>query len=624
MASSYSKVSFRLIIFFIIAVQCAKTCKNGKNRPNVPFVEQTIWKEYSNKTLEMKIFSGIEKESISPVNVTLEIESEMKQSEHNDSEVPIKFSLQLLQMMPLYHLSSPQFSGSVLRKTGKYIQKLLMEMDFEIDEHFKLLSYCTRLSSTNECMATHTLTWGTKSEEIDRTQSFLSFFVALDFEKKNILLCVGNDKNNHALHCYNHVNGLNNVQDFYLNGDILLKVNRTEACMKRMKFNSVSYVNHQLVAHKGQNSSLNLNSIDHISKLEPFLSITQKIDEYLRSIDSSNPITCGKGLRFCEFQKPHCINKTKQCQNDKNNTFTWNQFEYRSNSSIQLSDFPVHEMRDISLKFNSLNGFVALYSKTGKMLDRINFEPKLNVQNESSNQFRITYENQTSKLSIRSTQQDARTGRSFWIYIEFPEDVSNMCLMKESAKIFVSTNTQISFLGYASHSPRHWYSIQTKGASQMRLELQRQTRAPAPVLFPVYSSIPIHSVDSETSNLDISNISLDNCRRIPWEREEVHTEVILSSVLPIILIICFVLFCLIISYKFLKNHFFDLDTDLSSNLATVKKLSLELFRSESKDADLTVENSKYYSKRRNMNYKDQIEHTNVKSFISMNCPSPRL
>ena len=239
------------IYFFVINfTEEANACKNGKHRPSIPYTKQSVWKGFTNKTLEMKVFSGIGKESILPVNVTLEIDSEMRLSEHNDSEAPIKFSFQLLQKMPLYHLSSPQFSGSVLRKTGKHIQKLLMEMDFEIDEHFRVLSYCTRLSSSNTCMASHTLTWGTKLEKNDRSQSFLSFFVVLDFEKKNILLCVGNNKNKHALHCYNHVNGLNNVQDFYLNGDILLKVNRTEACMKRMKFNSVSYINHQLVAEK--------------------------------------------------------------------------------------------------------------------------------------------------------------------------------------------------------------------------------------------------------------------------------------------------------------------------------------------------------------------------------------
>ena len=295
MIFTFSKFYPGLFITFLICAEISEACKNGKYRPNIPYVNQKVWKSYNNKTLEMKIFSGIEKKNMSPVNVTLEIDSEMILSKHKESEVPIKFSLQLLQMMPLYHLSSPQFSGSVLRKTGKYIQQLLMEMDFEIDEHFKLLSYCTRLSSKNTCLASHTLTWGTKLQEIDRKQSFLSFFVALDFEKKNILLCVGNDKNNHALHCYNHVKGLNNAQDFYLNGDILLKVNRTEACMKRMKFNSVSFINHQLVSDQGKNQSINSYSANSFSKLEPFVSKTHDIDAYLKSIGSSYPSTCGKG-----------------------------------------------------------------------------------------------------------------------------------------------------------------------------------------------------------------------------------------------------------------------------------------------------------------------------------------
>ena len=67
-----------------------------------------------------------------------------------------------------------------------------------------------------------------------------------------------------------------------------------------------------------------------------------------------------------------------------------------------------------------------------------------------------------------------------------------------------------------------------------------------------------------------------------------------------------------------------MDASFTPNLPTVKKLSLELFGNEVKDAELTGENSKYYRKRRNMSYKDQIEHTNVKSFITMDCPSPRI
>ena len=609
---------------FLISAEISESCKNGKHRPNIPYVKQKVWTSYSNKTLEMKIFSGIEKKNVSPVNVTLEIDSEMILSKHKESEVPIKFSLQLLQMMPLYHLSSPQFSGSVLRKTGKYIEQLLMEMDFEIDEHFKLLSYCTRLSSTNKCLASHTLTWGTKLQEIDRTQSFLSFFVALDFEKKNILLCVGNDKNNHALHCYNHVNGLNNAQDFYLNGDILLKVNRTEACMKRMKFNSVSFINHQLISDQGQNHSIDLYSANHFSKLEPFVSKTHDIDAYLKSIGSSNPTTCGKGLQFCEFQTPHCMNKTEKCQNYANNIFTWNQLDHQSINEIHLSDFPVHEIRNISLSFESSSGFVAFASASGKQLDRIVIKPILDINNISTDHFLVKYGNQTSQLLVKTLHQNFESKNLFWIYIEYPEDKGNMCLMKESAKIFVCTDTQLSFLGYASHSPRYWYSIRSKGAKRMRLELHNQTAVPTPVLFPVYSSIPIYSRADESSNLDISNISLDNCRRIPWERDEAPAKVILSSVLPIIIIITFVLICFLISYKLLKGRYLCLDENLTPNLPTVKKLSQELFGNDIKDVELTGENSKYYRKRRNMSYKDQIEHTNVKSFITMDCPSPRI
>ena len=624
MIFTFSKFYLGLFITFVIIAEISESCKNGKHRPNIPFVNQRVWKSYNNKTLEMKIFSGIEKKNVSPVNVTLEIDSEMKLSKHKDSEAPIKFSLQLLQMMPLYHLSSPQFSGSVLRKTGKYIQQLLMEMDFEIDEHFKLLSYCTRLSSTNTCLASHTLTWGTKLQEIDRTQSFLSFFVALDFEKKNILLCVGNDKNNHALHCYNHVNGLNNAQDFYLNGDILLKVNRTEACMKRMKFNSVSFINHQLVSDQGQNYSINSYSANRFSKLEPFVSKTHDIDAYLKSIGSSYPTTCGKGLKFCEFQTPHCMNKTEQCQNYENNIFTWNQLDHQSTNEIHLSDFPVHEIRNISLSFESSSGFVAFSSSSGKQLDCIVIKPILDINNISTDHFLVKYGNQTSQLLVKASNQNYESKHLFWIFIEYPEDKGNMCLMKESAKIFVCTDTQLSFLGYASHSPRYWHSIRSKGVKRMRLELHSQTAVPTPVLFPVYSSIPIYSRADESSNVDISNISLDNCRRIPWERDEAPAKVILSSVLPIIIIIAFVLICFLILYKLLKGRYLCLDENFTPNLPTVKKLSLELFGSDAKDVELTGENSKYYRKRRNMSYKDQIEHTNVKSFITMDCPSPRI
>ena len=73
-----------------------------------------------------------------------------------------------------------------------------------------------------------------------------------------------------------------------------------------------------------------------------------------------------------------------------------------------------------------------------------------------------------------------------------------------------------------------------------------------------------------------------------------------------------------------KERCFVLDASLVPTISTVKKLSLELFGNEPKDLELTEENSMYYRKRRNMNYKDQIEHTNVKSFITMDCPSPRL
>ena len=172
-------------------------------------------------------------------------------------------------------------------------------------------------------------------------------------------------------------------------------------------------------------------------------------------------------------------------------------------------------------------GFVAFSSMSGETLDRITIDPILDTHNKSSNRFLVRYQNQTSQLLLQSSQRKHESESELWIYVEFPEDVANMCLLKESAKIFVCTKTQLSFLGYASHSPRHWYSIQSEGAKQMRLNLQNHAKVPSPVLFPVYSSIPIYSRAAETSNLDISNISLDNCRRIPWNEDEAQAEVIL-------------------------------------------------------------------------------------------------
>ena len=610
------KLSFKLFLF-LCYTDTIYSCKNAKHRPNIPHVKKSVWKAYTNKTLEMEIFSGIEKETILPVNVTLEIDSEMKLSQHNVSEAPIKFSFQLLQKMPLYHLSSPQFSGSVLRKTGRHVQKMLMEMDFEIDEHFKLLSYCTRLSSSNVCIASHTLTWGSKDQrQEDLQKNFLSFFVVLDFRQQNIHLCVANNKNKHAMHCYNHLNGLNNVKDFYLNGDILLMVNRTEACMKRMKFNSVSYINHQLVQ-----KNLNSNRMDShdSSNVVPFVSKARQIENSLKSTNHQPPNNdiCDNDSNFCEFTKPHyCLNKTHQCQNNNKTLFTWNHLH--PSDTIKLNPFEVHKIRNFSLSFGSTTGFIGFTSMSGMLLDGIYIDPILDAFNVSTNRFSVRYENQTSQLLFSSSSGgiiEPNSQSVFWIYIEFPEDVGNMCLLKENAKIFVSTENQLSFLGYAVHSPRYWYSIRVHGVKQMRMGLQNHAEVPTPVLFPVYSSIPVYSRSVETSNLDITNISFDNCRRIQWAHEKAQTEVVLSSAIPIIIIIIFVVLCLVISYKLLKKRYYGVDTNSVTNVPT-KKVSLETVCNEGVAEKLTNE-SRYYKKRRTMNYKDQIEHTNVKSFITM-------
>ena len=615
MAFRFFSFCFVLLIV-LLYTNIGYACKNSKHLPSVPFVQKRVWKYYTNKTLEMEIFRKIEKERILPVNVTLEIDSEMKLSKHNVSEAPIKFSFQLLQKMPLFHLSSPQFSGSVLRKTGKHFQKILMYMDFEIDEHLKLLHYCTRLSSNPTCIVTHTMTYGGLKQQ--HKKNLLSFFIVLNFRQQNILLCIANDKNKKALHCYNHLSGLDSVNDFYLNGDILLKVNRTEACMKRMKFNSVSYINHQLVLQKQKLDALSSNIS---SSFEPFsVQKSQQIDYAFKSINEHfflKYYACkDDGSHFCEFTKPSCINKKMQCKNRQNNLYTWNTFNI--STTIKLDRFDVHRIKNISIGFATTKGLIAFTSMSGKILDRIAINPILNSHNILTDRFLVSYRNQTSQLLFSSSRSGYNSRKLFWIYIEFPENINEMCMLQENAKVFVCTENQLSFLGHASNNPRYWYSVKLEGAKQMRISLQNHVELTTPILFPVYSSIPVYSSTADQSSLDISNISLDNCRRIPWAPVEDKSKIVLSNAVPIAVICIFLFLCLMFVYKFWKQRYLSENTNFEINVLNWMPSRKESLKSYSKERDAgTTEESIYYRKRRNMKYTDEIEHSNVNSFILM-------
>ena len=596
------------ILFLLWYIDTIHACHHAKHHPNIPYMKKMVWKGYQNQSLEVKVFNNIEKEKMVPVNLTLEIDSEMKFSQSNISEAPIRFSIQLLQKMPRYHLSSPQFSGSLLRKTKSHILRMVMEMDFEINDQLHLLTYCTRLTSSRFCVARHTMTIGLKK---DSQISFLSFFVSLDFELKNILLCIATEGFKNVLHCYNHLNGIPGVEFSHLSGDVLLKLNRSEACIKRMKFNSISYINHQLT-FKDQNPSKAYSEDD--SNVIAFVSKSQQVATDFKFGESHgfHQSSCINGSQFCEFSESHCIDKNEQCQNLERNIYTWNMLH--GSNIIEMDQFDVHKTRNISISFSSPEGSISFITMSGETLDRV----KINriFDNSTNNSFSVKYGAQKSLFTSSSSTNpnERRLVNILWIYIEFPENVNDMCLLKENAKLYVFTTSEMSFLGYMAINPRYWYAIKMKGAVQMRMAIQRDVELPAPVLFPVYSSIPVYSRTAGNSNLEISNVSFENCRRIRWKQEESRYKIALSVAVPITLILIFMFLFALFLYKIVKQRCLNNGAICFAKVSS-KKVSQE-FGNTTDNVDMTEE-SIYYSKRRNMNYKAQIEHTNVKRFITM-------
>ena len=476
-------------------------------------------------------------------------------------------------------------------------------------------------------MAKHNITWAfSEQQQRNEDKSFLTFFVVFDFKKQNVFFCVSNDQSKHALHCYHHFDSLNRGKDFNLNGNILLKVNRTEACVRRMKFNSVSYENHQIYFEKPTLDGFYKDDIRH--DVTPFVANSNQIEAFLRSLTSKPALTygCSKDKIFCEFSEPNCIDRFKPCKNNGDTVYIWDTL-YDNNTTISLDALDVHRIRNISISISSTKGFISFVSESGIRLDRIEIEPILDTYNNSTtDQVLVKYGLQSSQLFLTpkasfSNANYQKSNIGFWIYVEFPQDVNKMCSLEENAKIFIYTKSQLSFLGHILHNPRYWYGIEQNGANQIRASLQNDLTAeiPPPIFYPGYSSIPSYSgTGAKRSIFDTSFTSSNICHRIPWANEEAQSErVILSTAIPISLIISFLFLVFALSYKMIKIKL------MMKGLHTVpsrpdRTVSLdEEFNNVEDETETTTEETEYYRKRRKMKYKEEIEHTNIKSFISL-------
>ena len=82
MVLDLSSVNYLIILVVLVISQVSENdaCNKGNLRPNIPNVNKRVWKAYTNRTLEMEVFDAKEKDAAYPVNVTLEINSEMNLS----------------------------------------------------------------------------------------------------------------------------------------------------------------------------------------------------------------------------------------------------------------------------------------------------------------------------------------------------------------------------------------------------------------------------------------------------------------------------------------------------------------------------------------------------------------
>ena len=362
--------------------------------------------------------------------------------------------------------------------------------------------------------------------------------------------------------------------------------------------------------------------------ITPFVANSNQIETFLRSLtlELSQTEGCSTDKVFCEFSEPNCIDRFKPCHNKEDDVYIWDTL-YDTPTTISLDALDVHRIRNISISISSTKGFISFVSESGIRLDRIEIEPILDAYNNSTtDQVLVKYGLQSSQLFLTpktsfSNRNYKKSNIRFWIYVEFPKDVNMMCSLEDKAKIFIYTKTQLSFLGHILHNPRYWYGIEQNGANQIRVSLENDltTEIPPPIFYPGYSSIPLYSGNAaKRSIFDTSYTSSNNCHRIPWAKEEVESErVILSTAIPISLIVSFLFFMFALSYKMIKHKL------VMQGLHTVpsrpdRTVSLdEEFNNVEDETETTTEESEYYRKRRKMKYKEEIEHTNIKSFISL-------